>query len=618
MISSPLAPEAPPSALYRYAVVASATCAALALRWLLDPWLGDSLPFVFLFGAVAASMWFGGRGAAVLGAAIGGLASFYQFVEPRGTFAGATLGSVIGFGAYLVTCAVIIAFGELMRRAQHRAAEQHQLLLITLSSIGDAVVTTDLAGGVTSMNAAAESLTGWSQAEAQGQPLESVLRIVSEETRQPLESPVARALQDGATVRRQSHAALIRKDGSERRVDDSAAPIRDERGKVSGGVLVLRDVTERREREQRRTELFEAAGLLASIVTSSHDAIISKSLDGIIQTWNAGAERLFGYPSAEAVGRHISLIVPSDRLQEQEEIVRRLRAGELIDHFFTVRRRKDGELVHVSLTISPLRDEAGQIVGASKIARDISDQQQVEDRIDQLVADLQRADRRKDEFLATLAHELRGPLAPVRNSLEILKLARGDESVIAQARAMLERQVALMERLIEDLLDLSRITHNRLTLRRERLDVCSALHQAVDSCRPACEASKHSVTVAVPPEPLVIEGDTVRLIQVFSNLVNNACKYTDPGGSVAIRADRENGEAIVSVKDNGVGIPPALLPRILDLFQQAEQRPERSQGGLGIGLSLVKQFVELHDGRVEAYSNGPGHGSEFVVRLPLA
>ena len=618
MISSPLAPEAPPSALYRYAVVASATCAALALRWLLDPWLGDSLPFVFLFGAVAASMWFGGRGAAVLSAVVGGVASYYWFVEPRGTFAGATLGSVIGFGAYLVTCAVIIAFGGLMRRAQHRAAQQRQLLLITLSSIGDAVVTSDLAGRVTSLNPAAESLSGWSQAEAQGRPLESVLRIVSEETRQPVESAAERALRDGGTVRLPSHTVLIRKDASERRIEESAAPIRDERGRISGGVLVLRDVTERLEREQRRTELFGAARLLASIVMSSHDAIVSKSLDGIIQTWNAGAERLFGYPSAEAVGRHISLIVPSDRRDEEEEIMRRLRAGELIDHFHTIRRRKDGELVHVSLTISPLRDEAGQIVGASKIARDVSDQKHSEERIDQLVADLQRADRRKDEFLATLAHELRGPLAPVRNSLEILKLARGDESVIAEARAMLERQVALMERLIEDLLDLSRITHNRLTLRRERLDVCSALNQAVESCRPACEASKHSVTVAVPPEPLVIEGDSVRLIQVFSNLVSNACKYTDPGGRVAIRADRENGEAIVSVKDNGVGIPPELLPRIFDLFEQAEQRPERSQGGLGIGLSLVKQFVELHDGRVEAYSNGPGHGSEFVVRLPLA
>src|SRR6266850_846506 len=323
MISSPLAPEAPPSALYRYAVVASATCAALALRWLLDPWLGDSLPFVFLFGAVAASMWFGGRGAAVLSAVVGGVASYYWFVEPRGTFAGATLGSVIGFGAYLVTCA--------------------------------------LAGRVTSLNPAAESLSGWSQAEAQGRPLESVLRIVSEETRQPVESAAARALRDGGTVRLPSHTVLIRKDASERRIEESAAPIRDERGRISGGVLVLRDVTERLEREQRRTELSGAARLLASIVMSSHDAIVSKSLDGIIQTWNAGAERLFGYPSAEAVGRHISLIVPSDRRDEEEEIMRRLRAGELIDHFHTIRRRKDGELVHVSLTISPLRDEAGQI-----------------------------------------------------------------------------------------------------------------------------------------------------------------------------------------------------------------------------------------------------------------
>jgi PAS domain S-box-containing protein len=478
----------------------------------------------------------------------------------------------------------------------------------------------------------------------------------------------------------------------------------------------------------------EVRALLAAIVDSSDDAIVSKSLDGRILSWNAGAERIFGYAAAEAVGQSIDLIVPPERREEEQEILRRLRRGERIEHLETVRLAKDGRRVHISLTVSPIRDETGRILGASKVARDVTEQRRAregmaenEHRLQvimdatpalisyidrdlryafvnrryeewfghpresvvgramsdvlgpaamevlgphveavlagktvhfeahapyhegggrwidaQYVPDvdpggsvrgffvfvldvtlrkeaeeaLKEADRRKDEFLATLAHELRNPLAPLRNSVEIMKRAPDDPALLRQARQMMERQLALMERIIEDLLDVSRITRNRLHLRMERVELASILHHAIEVCRPLAERSRHEITLTLPTDPIYLEGDSARLAQVFSNLLTNACKYTEPGGRIQVAAERQGGEVAVSVKDDGIGIPPEMLPHIFEIFTQVDRSPERVQGGLGIGLTLVRQLVELHRGRVVAHSEGPGLGSEFVVRLP--
>ena len=263
-----------------------------------------------------------------------------------------------------------------------------------------------------------------------------------------------------------------------------------------------------------------------------------------------------------------------------------------------------------------MRDAAGRIIGASKIARDVSQQKRAEERIRQLMSDLQQADQRKDEFLATLAHELRGPLAPLRNSVEVMKLAGSDAAILERARDTMDRQLTQMERLIEDLLDIARVTRNKLILRRGPLDLAGVIQQSVESCRPLAEAAKHELTVGLPAEPLRVDGDTVRLTQVFGNLLSNACKYTDPGGHIAVRARREAGEVVVSVRDDGIGIRPDLLPRVFDIFTQVDSRLERARGGLGLGLALVKRLVEMHGGSVTAFSNGLGRGSEFTVRLP--
>jgi two-component system CheB/CheR fusion protein len=420
---------------------------------------------------------------------------------------------------------------------------------------------------------------------------------------------MALALRDAKAYNEQE-IIIERPDGSRCFVLAYANPFLDERGELVGAVNVLVDITDRKRAEQARAQL-------AAIVNSSDDAIVSKNLNGVIQSWNAAAQRLFGYTAEQAVGRHISFIIPADRADEEDQILARLRAGERIYHFDTVRVRSDGQPIHVSLTISPIRDEAGRIIGASKIARDITDRKQAEERIYGLMAQLQEADHRKDEFLAMLAHELRNPLAPLLNVLEILKRGDGNGELMERVRVTLDRQLGQLVRLVDDLLDVNRATRGKLELRKERVELASVLRQSVEACRPLAERAQHALSVSLPPEPVFLHADAVRLTQVFVNLLTNACKYTEPGGQIELTAERQGGEVVVSVKDTGLGIPADKLASIFEMFTQIDRSLERSQGGLGIGLMLVKRLVEMHGGSVEARSEGPGRGSEFVVRLPI-
>lgn len=360
---------------------------------------------------------------------------------------------------------------------------------------------------------------------------------------------------------------------------------------------------------RREAQLTQAR--LAAIVASSDDAIISKSLDGKIQTWNAGAERLFGYTAEEAIGRPITLVIPPERLDEEVTLLERLRRGERIEHFDTVRVTKRGRRFDVSLTVSPVRDADGNVVGASKVARDITERKQIE-------AALRDADTRKDEFLAILAHELRNPLAPIRNALHLLQLTNQNDPDAQRIGAMMARQVDHMVRLVDDLMEVSRINRGKIELRRETIDLGTIVRSAVETSRPLIEGGLHNLWVSIPEEPLFIHGDPVRLAQVLSNLLNNAAKYTDPAGEIRLDVRRAGEWGEISVRDTGVGIASEMLPRVFDLFQQINRDSERSQGGLGIGLTLVKSLVELHGGTVVAQSAGPGNGSEFVVRLPVA
>jgi len=246
--------------------------------------------------------------------------------------------------------------------------------------------------------------------------------------------------------------------------------------------------------------------------------------------------------------------------------------------------------------------------------QDISERKRAEDA-------LRDADRAKDEFLAMLAHELRGPLAPLRNMLEIIKRVDDRADLIQQASATMDRQLGQMTRLIDDLLDVSRISRGRIELKRERVELASVVYQAVEACRPLAECAKHEVTVTLPPEPIRLHADLVRLAQVFGNLLNNACKYTEASGRIGLSVELAGGvspaEVVVKVKDTGMGIRPDKLDSIFGMFAQVDRTLERSQGGLGIGLTLAKRLVEMHGGSLKAFSEGAGRGSEFVVRLPI-
>jgi PAS domain S-box-containing protein len=358
--------------------------------------------------------------------------------------------------------------------------------------------------------------------------------------------------------------------------------------------------------------------LLASIVASSDDAIISTTLDGRITSWNRAAHQIFGYSAAEAIGESILLIIPKERHKEEEEILRRLRQGETIHHFETLRKAKAGNVVEISLTVSPIRNRDGMIVGVSKIGRDISARKQAEARANAAKSALEEADRRKSEFLAILAHELRNPLAPLRNAMEIVKQSPLDHSRVTLASNMMDRQLSHIERLVEDLLDVSRINQNRLLLRLQQLDLVPLINSVMEGFQPIFEASKQQLEIDVPTQPINVKADPVRLSQVFSNLVTNAAKYTPMNGQISIVAKEESGWATVSIKDSGIGIRPDRLEDIFEMFAQAPCPDTATQTGLGIGLTLARQLMQMHGGTVHALSAGLNQGSEFVVRMPLS
>jgi PAS domain S-box-containing protein len=446
---------------------------------------------------------------------------------------------------------------------------------------------------------------------------ECIGRKVSEFHESPAEAAeLLRRMSGGETLR--NHAiTLRRRDGALRHVRLSANALWDA-GRMIHSRWFIRDVTPERLGEEARAHL-------AAIVESSDDAIVSKSLQGVIRTWNGAAERLFGYRADEAVGRHITLIIPPERVHEEEEILARLRRGERIDHFETVRLRKDGRAIPVSLTISPVRDASGAIVGASKIARDITERKRVEQaqlatigELRRVQAALREADRRKDEFLAVLAHELRNPLAPIRYAVSMGRRPSGVTSEQrAHAQSIIERQVEHMGRLLDDLLDVSRITRGALTLRTSTVELAAVVAAAQEAARPLIESRSHTLSVHLPAQPLRLRADAVRLAQVLANLLINAAKYTEAGGHIELVAARDGDGLSLVVRDNGIGISRELMPRLFTLFAQGHPALESSDGGLGIGLALVRGLVELHGGTVGARSDGPGKGSEFTVRLPL-
>ncbi|HEY0174642.1 MAG TPA: PAS domain S-box protein [Pyrinomonadaceae bacterium] len=905
------------SAPARYALALASAAAATLLMFALYALAGlgrGQVPFIFYFVAVIAVAVYAGRGPVLLTIALSALAANYFFLGPPYAFA-FDFPDLLQTAIFVAVSLFISALAARRARAERDALRSRESLQTTLRSIGDAVISTDSSGRVNFMNPVAERLTGWPLAEAQGRPLAEVFRIVNETTREAVESPADKVLREGEVVGLANHTVLLARDGREVPIDDSGAPIRDDRGRTTGVVLVFHDVTERREAERSRS-------LLAAIVESSTDAVIGKTLGGTITSWNAAAERLYGYAAEEAVGRHISLVVPEELREDLAEIMTRLGRGERVERAETVRLRRDGARIDMSLAVSPIRDPSGRLVGASTVARDITEQKRAEgertrlarlvehererlknllanvpgvvweawgepdesgqridfvsDHVEQmlgytvgewlsthnfwlsivhpedreraaaearaiyesrgggvsqfrwvrrdgrvvhvearsrvtldargrpagmrgvtmdiserkaveerlrflaeasrvlgssldyettleglarlaveglavyclidLVDDVGRArrvaaahrhprlrplverlrefppgpqsagvprvlrtgrpeavsevteetlpglardaeharllrelglksflavpldargrtigaltfsstvarrdyteadigyareiaaraalaienarlyaraqevNRAKDEFLATLSHELRTPLTPILGWTHMIRSGRLGADESARGISVIEKNSQSLSRLINDLLDMSSILSGKMRIERAAVELPGVVREAAETVRPQADARSVTLDVRAGASP-VVSGDRTRLVQVFWNLLHNAVKFSPEGGRVRVSVGGAGGRALVEVEDDGDGIAAEFLPHVFDRFRQADMGTTRQHGGLGLGLALVKSFVEAHGGAVAVESAGEGRGSRFTVSLPAA
>ncbi|HVU34839.1 MAG TPA: PAS domain S-box protein [Opitutaceae bacterium] len=517
----------------------------------------------------------------------------------------------------------IIGASKIVHDLREQTREQERFR-VTLSSIGDGVISTDVEGAVTFINPVAERLTGWPAPQAVGRPLAEVFQIVNETSREAVESPVIKVLRDGTVVGLANHTVLVSRDGSERPIDDSAAPIRSRDGRLLGVVLVFRDVAER-----RAAELVSLR--LAAIVEGSEDAIVGKNLQGIVTNWNPGAQRIFGYTADEMIGSSITKIIPPDRLNEEQRILARLQAGERVEHFETIRVRKDGRPIHVSLTISPIRDGKGHIIGASKIARDITAQKQaelalrdaqttlqshaldLEQKVRERTAKLQDMIGELEAFSYSLSHDLRAPLRAIQGFTELVLTDYGDR--IPEATDHLRRVVnaaARMDRLIQDVLAFARVSRQDIVVKP--LDVDQLVRDLIEE-RPELHPPRAVVEVRHPLLPVV--GHDASLTQCLTNLLDNAVKFVAPGvtPNVKVFTEARDGQVRINVGDNGIGIDPDGQRRLFTAFQRlATPQPYH---GTGVGLAIVRKAAERMNGTVGVESQ-PGRGSTFWVELPQA
>jgi PAS domain S-box-containing protein len=353
----------------------------------------------------------------------------------------------------------------------------------------------------------------------------------------------------------------------------------------------------------------ETASRLAAIVASSDDAIVSKDLNGVIKSWNAAAERMFGWTAEEAIGKPITIIIPKERMQEEDYVLSQIRQGLVVDHFETVRQRKDGTTLQISVTISPIHGPEGTVIGASKIARDISEQIRLRQEADE-------ANRLKDEFLATLSHELRTPLNTVVGYTAMLRKGMMDPTQKEKAIDVIHRNAQVLTDLVGDLLDTSRMVTGKVRLEMRETDLSLLATEAVENIRPSISAKGLGLDVQIQPG-IRIMADGDRLRQVLWNLLTNAVKFTPSGERIEVQVYTESPSVHIVVRDTGIGMSSQALPHIFKRFWQGETGQMRDFGGLGLGLSLSKYLTELHGGSIQATSPGHGKGSEFRISLPF-
>jgi PAS domain S-box-containing protein len=510
--------------------------------------------------------------------------------------------------------------------ARREFVEALAIMRATLESTTDAILVTDEKAKVIDFNERYIGMWKIPREALKSRTLREVWELMSKNFADPQQ--FSARLEEIVATGQESADLLELKDG---RVFDRSSKLLTLEGERPGRVWSFRDVTERHKFEI-------TANRLAALVASSDDAIVGKDLNLIVTSWNFGAERIFGYTAEEMIGTSIMRLIPPDRLEEETEILSRIRRGQRVDHFETVRLAKDGRRLNLSMTISPIMDASGHVIGASKVARDISERKKAEEALKKAMEEAEvanrerqqllnserearsqaeRASRMKDEFLATLSHELRTPLNAVLGWANILRHGNLQGEELEQGLDIIERNARVQARIIEDLLDMSRIISGKVRLDVQWIELSAVLNESIETLRSTAQAKGVYLQARLDPFARPIFGDPNRLQQVFWNLLNNAIKFTPKDGKVEVLLKQVSSEVQVSVIDTGEGIAPEFLPYIFDRFQQGDASTTRRHGGLGLGLAIVKQLVELHGGNVRVQSDGLGKGATFNVRLPL-
>jgi PAS domain S-box-containing protein len=475
-----------------------------------------------------------------------------------------------------------------------------------VNSVRDyAIFLLDRSGRVASWNPGAERIKGYTEAEVLGQHFSVFYPDEARQRRWP-DQELKLAEEQG---RFEDQGWRIAKGGRTFWADVVITALRDARGELRGFAKITRDLSERREREENLRRSEERFRLLVEGVKDY--AIFLLDREGRVASWNAGAERMTGYSAREIIGRPLSAFYPKEAVEKkwpEQELAMAREHGRFQDEGLRV--RKNGTTFWADVVVTPLYDPQGALIGYAKVTRDLTDRKRVEA--------LEKAERRTNEFLAMLAHELRNPLAPISNALHLLARKPPADATEQWVRDVLQRQTGQMSRLVDDLMDVSRITRSVITLARTPVDICNVVRTAADASLQWMEARRHALSLDLPDHELVVLGDETRLVQVVQNLLDNAAKYTCQGGRIEVRAGRDDGTVAIAVKDNGMGMEPDMLQAAFELFRQGRQALDRAEGGLGVGLTLVQRLVAMHGGTVEARSAGPGKGSEFLVRLPAA
>jgi PAS domain S-box-containing protein len=520
----------------------------------------------------------------------------------------------IGCGAFIAV--LLLWYGNALfreittafRKQLYETELQRDYFETTLQSIGDAVIVCDPSGKVTLLNAAAVEATRWTNEQANGQPLETVFRIVNEGTRETVESPVAKVLRVGGVVGLANHTLLVRRDGTEIPIDDSGAPIRDTNSEIAGVVLVFRDITERKQNEEELRQSNTSRLRLAAIIDSADDAIVSKDLNGIVSSWNEGASRMFGYSADEMLGQPILRLIPEELHYEEDEILRKIRVGESTEHYETTRTKKNGDRFEISVTISPIRDESGKIIGASKIARDISNRK----RVERLLVQSEKL-AATGRMAATIAHELNNPLESLVNLIFLARQDCGPDGKAYDYLLTAEGELARMSHIARQTLGFYRDTGSPTEV---------YLHQLMENVLSVYSSKLISAGVTIDKQfgdqrkMLVRKGE---ILQIFSNIITNAADAMRQGGllSISIREIvSSTGDGIQTViRDTGVGIRQEHLAQIFEPFFTT-----KGDLGTGIGLWVTKQLVEGRGGEISVVSsteNG-NSGTTVTIFIPFA